>query len=308
MIFNTATSAISPNEIGDRIRQLFDFEVTKLPLRGPDNMTTPWYGLFRSDTGMSVGGSSVSSRYVPHSTDDVISLVESAAAAFKGDVKLTCAFRDGHHVSVAPADDTRRTIYGTRDNIFPRIVISAGYNGSPFRAHMGYYRDLCDNLSILRTVQGTSVTIRHTKSLRDKMDRLLYLFNGLHKGWTTLGETIAHLENQTVDLNQFLLDVYGTPKEDSKVSKSRHKKRIEKIIQRVSDERHMSGREPLISPIRRTPLVSAWEAYNAVQGYAQHVTPRKGRREKTKFERIIMATSDRYVKAAESLAMSVTYV
>ena len=155
MMFNRTSSTIAPNQIGDTLREIFNFGVEKFPLRGPDNMVTPWYGLFRTDLGVSVGPTSVSSRYEPHTTDDVISLVESAAAAFDDDVKLTCAFRDGHHVSVAPADDARRTIYGTRDNIFPRIVISAGYNGSPFRAHMGYYRDLCDNLSILRTVKPT---------------------------------------------------------------------------------------------------------------------------------------------------------
>ena len=163
---------------------------------------------------------------------------------------------------------------------------------------MGYYRDLCDNLSILRTVKGTSVTIRHTKSLRDKMDDLLYLFTGLREGWTSLGQTIEHLDSQTVNLREFLLDIYGTPKENSKSSETIHLKRIESIFRRVSRERLQSGREPM-----KHFEVSAWEAYNAVQGYAQHDTPRRGRT-KSNFERAILATSDRYVKAAESLAMS----
>ena len=61
------------------IRQRYDFTVDKLPLRGPDNLNTPWYGLFRSDIGQPVGGGSVSERYMPHTTDDIVALVEAAA-------------------------------------------------------------------------------------------------------------------------------------------------------------------------------------------------------------------------------------
>ena len=55
----------------------FDFEVMKLPLSGADNHYTPWYGLFRDDTGDYVGSGSISERYVPHTSDDVCALVEA---------------------------------------------------------------------------------------------------------------------------------------------------------------------------------------------------------------------------------------
>jgi hypothetical protein len=71
MITNKS-SVISPNQISEFIRNAFDFSVIKLPLSGPDNMKTPWYGLFRDDLGESVGGSSVSQRYEPHRTSDVV--------------------------------------------------------------------------------------------------------------------------------------------------------------------------------------------------------------------------------------------
>ena len=45
----------------------FSFSVDKFPLYGPDNMATPHFGLFKSDSGECVG-KSVSARYVPHTT------------------------------------------------------------------------------------------------------------------------------------------------------------------------------------------------------------------------------------------------
>ena len=60
----------------DSVKAAFDFSVDKFPLAGPDGMTTPWYGLFRSDNGRVVGNGSVTDRYVPHSSDDVMALTE----------------------------------------------------------------------------------------------------------------------------------------------------------------------------------------------------------------------------------------
>jgi hypothetical protein len=65
-------------------------------------MKTEWYGLFRSDNCNPVGTGSVTSRYTPHQTDDVIALVEAAQEAFEGEVSVKCHFRDGHFVAVEP--------------------------------------------------------------------------------------------------------------------------------------------------------------------------------------------------------------
>jgi len=48
--------------------------------------------------------------------------------------------------------------------------------------------------------------------------------------------------------------------------------------------------------------VSAWEAYNAVQGYVQHDASRKG--SPSDFSRIIGASRDMSVKKAETLALA----
>jgi hypothetical protein len=50
-------------------------------------------------------------------------------------------------------------------------------------------------------------------------------------------------------------------------------------------------------------VVSAWEAYNAVQGYTQHDASRKGNA--TNFDRILLASRDKNVRMAEELLLSV---
>ena len=51
-----------------------------------------------------------------------------------------------------------------------------------------------------------------------------------------------------------------------------------------------------------TKMVTAWEAYNAVQGHAQHDSTRRG--EVESFGRILLASRDKFVKRAEELAIA----
>ena len=52
--------------------------------------------------------------------------------------------------------------------------------------------------------------------------------------------------------------------------------------------------------------VSAWEAYNAVQGHARHDATRRTRKGETitSYDRVLLASKDRYVLAAEKLAVA----
>jgi hypothetical protein len=130
------------------------------------------------------------------------------------------------------------------------------------------------------------------------MNDLLQTFDNLKNGWSNLTETIEHLQNREVQLSEFLIDVYGTPEEDSKRSVTIHRNRIEAIFKRVTRERWQSGR-----PAMNGFVVSAWEAYNAVQGYTQHDASRKGNA--TNFDRILLASRDKNVRMAEELLLSV---
>ena len=293
---------VSISSLSDKVSQAFNFEVVKLPLFAPDNQPTGYYGLFRDDkigTDAVVGSGSVTKRYVPHTTEDVLALVEAASNVFEGEVSLQCHFNHGHYVSVRPSREYRREVYGNADAVWPDIWIKAGYNMTAFEGAIGTYRDLCDNLAMMKMVKGTSVSIRHTSSLRDKMTDLIDTFGQLKQGWDNLVNVIDHLQNREVELTQFLLDIYGTPDETSKNAVTHHKNRIEKILKRIQRERFQSGRQSLAATAGK---VSAWEAWNGVQGFAQHDCSRKNK--PTGFQRALLASRDRYVKRAEEQLLS----
>lgn len=292
---------LTPEQIGDTVRNHFDFEVVKLPLFAPDNLHTGVMGLFRNDNGKFVGGNSKSKSYTPHTSEDVAVLAESASKAFNNEVKINCHWRDGHYVKVTPPDSYRRSIFGTSDNIFPHLMIEAGYNDRPFIASLALGRDVCRNLQIFHTTDiNLSVRIRHTQSLRDKMDDLVLEMSGLREGWEDLTQMVRRMESRKVALADFLNEVYKQPPTDaSDLAVKNHRKRTEAIFDRVMRERRKTGRDPLT----RDYIVSAWEAYNAVQGYTQHDKNR--RNNPSDFDRVLLASRDIDVRKAEELALSV---
>lgn len=280
----------------DSVKAAFPFSVDKYPLSGPDGMRTDLYGLFRSDNAEHVG-KPCSKNYVPHQSDDVVALVEAAGQAFEGLGETRCTFKNAHHVCVSPSLEDRRAIFGTADNIFPRFMIRGGYDGRGFLATMGFYRDACDNLAMLRQVEGTSVSIRHGSGLREKMDDLIQTFSVLKESWATLGDVITELQSRELKMPEFLDQVYGQPDEDSKRSKTIHKNRTQAIFRRLSRERFRTGRHVMDTEFK----VSAWEAYNAIQGYVQHDASRKG--SPNDFDRVIAASNDQHVRKAEKITM-----
>lgn len=284
--------------VADRVRAAFPFTVDKFPLQGPDGMRTPFYGLFKSDDGTAVGYGSVSDRYEPHTTEDINALVEAAGTAFGGVADVRCHFDHGHYVTVQPTKEQRLAVYGTKDNVFPRIVIDAGYGGQAFKASLGLYRDACRNMMILRQAEGTNVAIRHTSHLRLQMDELIATFASLEAGWGNLSLVVQQMQNREVRMVEFLNAIYGEPKSDEGRSVTMHKNRTEAIFRRLTSERMVTGRGPLGSDF----VVSGWEAFNAVQGYTQHDSIRRGR--PTEMERIVRALHDNRVAQAERLALT----
>ena len=291
-------STVNAETVAEIVKRNFNFSVDKFRLSGPDNMKTPFYGLFRSDDASSVG-QSCKAGYVPHTTEDVLALTEAAQCAFDNDVQVDCHFDNGHYLKISPNMEKRKSIFGTADNIFPRILINASYNGRAFRASMGWFRDLCMNMAEMKQISGTSVNIRHSTGLRGKMDALIAQFNTLKQSWGTLETVIEGLESHTVNLASFMTEVYGEPSTTEGRGLTIHQNRTEAIISRVISERQRSGR-PALTP--GNVQVSAWEAYNAIQGYSQHVATRKGN--PGSFARIIAANNDKAVLKAESLVLA----
>jgi hypothetical protein len=288
--------SVATAQIAAKVRETFNFSVDKFSLRGPEpSMKTPWYAMFRSDTGEAVGTGSVSARYVPHETDDVVALVEAAESAFGEVADVACGFRNGHYVSITPTKQQRLAVFGDRDAVVPRVLIHAPY-GSTFNATIGMYRDVCRNLAVLREVKATTVRIRHTHNLRPRMDQLIEDFSLLATGWRALTDRLHQMEQVSLNVADFLDGLYGQPKRESPRALTVHKNRTEAIIRRLARERVTVGRE--LGDLR---TATGYELFQAVQGYAQWDLKRKGK--PSPFERIILASTDNTVRQAERLAI-----
>ena len=182
----------------------------------------------------------------------------------------------------------------------PRVLIRAGYDGESFRASLGYFRDVCNNMAMMSMVNGTSVCIRHTSGLRGKMDELIATFNTLKNSWSNLSDVVDQMQSREVQLVQFLDAMYPQPEGNaSSRATTVHKNRTEAIVRRVATERIRTGRPSMGNDFK----ISAWEAYNAVQGYVQHdAQARKGFT--GEFDRILRASNDATVRKAERLALA----
>ena len=292
------------SSIEDQVSESFPFEVKKLELSAPNNgleLKTPCFGLFRSDNGEFIGRSNnvVSKHYVPHNTEDLVALTEAASTVFDGDSQVKCYWRDGHYVNVIPSKEHRRAVYGTNDNVFPRLIIRAGYDGNAFSATMGMYRDACQNLQMLQSIKGITVNIRHSSNLRSKMNDLIEDFSNFNGKWEDIVETIEMMENRTVNFREFITNLYPPPNhETSQNEKTRWENRINMILGRLQREAAQTNRP---NP-NNLEVVTGWQAYNSISGFAQHDQSRK--KNPTMWDRIILASRDKMVSRAETLALT----
>lgn len=299
VVDGSAVVGVSPAEV---VQKAFDFTVDKLPLYGPDNLQTGFYGLFRSDTSEIVG-SPVTKKYVPHQTSSVIQLVEAATKAFDGTEDIQCHFNEGHYVTMAPSRAKRFEIFGTKDNIFPRVIIQAGYDGKSYRASLGLYRDMCQNMMIMRAVSEASVSIRHMSGLLPKIDSLVETFHSLGESWEKVTDYALAMEGKTVKISAFLDEIYGAPEKDSGRGATMHKNRTEAIVTRLLNERAYAQRGDIDLVNQEVTL---WEAYNAVQGYIQHDASKHGTH--TKMSRIVESFNSLQLSKVESVVSRIMSV
>lgn len=286
--------------IRETLVEAFPFTVDKFPLSGPDGMQTPHYGLFRSDTSTNVGNA-VGSGYTPHTLDDVATLTEAALAGFgsgNASPRMHCHWRDGHHVTIAPSDEHRQAIYGTKDNIFPRFIVSAGYGGTAFSASLGLYRDCCRNLAMLEPAgEHVSTKIRHTHSLRPRIAELVATFQRLAGKWSGIVDTARRLDDVEIELADFVSEVFPLANDASRRSNTNARNRTNAIARRIYRERQATDR-----PLGNLVHTTAWEAFNGVQGYVQHDMRRRGR--PTDIDRAITALDDVAVTRAMQHALA----
>ena len=292
------------SDIKDQVRSEFPFEVVKRPLvgslnEGGETVPTDWFACFRDDNFEPVGPGSVKDGYVPHTTEDVVTLVEAAIDGFaKGVTEIKTDFNNGHFVLVSPSSEYQRTVSG-RDIVFPRLLIQAGLGGSSsFRCTLGLYRSLCSNLEIFRTHKSFSVSIRHTRHLPNRIDDLRQSFAGLQEGWTDLEGVIDRAHQRKVDIAEILDRIYPQPSETaSSRSNTIHRDRTREIVSRLFRERDAGG-----YGLTETGKATAWELFNAVQGYQLHDAIQRGKR--SDLQRAILANNTPQVRRAEELLLA----
>jgi hypothetical protein len=290
------TFSQSRADLEAQVRKAFNFRVERRELFGPSGEQTGFYGLFRSDTNEIVAPSSVSDRYAPHQTEDVLRLFDATWEAFDGVANVSCHFNRGHYLSITPDKATRLNVYGTTDGIFPRLVIKAGYNGKPFSLEMGWYRDMCRNLARMTSVAGTSTSIRHTLSLEGKITDVIESFEQVRESWQALGDRVRAFESIRVEVPQFVAEVFGEPGESS-VAQGHAQRRLDSIAGRILRERVASGRGN-----GQSLTATGWEAFNGVQGYIQHDVRRNSK--PSQWDRMLLALDDPHVSKAEQVLLA----
>lgn len=236
---------------------------------------------------------SVKKGYVPHTRDDVATLCEAAQEAFGGKVKIATTFRNGHFVSIQPTDSYRRSVFGT-DTINPRLIIQAHCGGGSFKASLGWYRDVCRNLTWLRSVAVVSESIQHSSKLAAQHANLVDTFSIVAKGWESTGDFLAQMEQRQVRVNVLLAELMGTRPEDAGRGQTMFDKKIVAIDSILIRERMKLGKAA-----RPAMEATAWELFNAIQGYSQHQKSRKGK--PTDTMRAVIANNDPEVLKAERL-------
>lgn len=282
------------NSIAETIRNHFDFEVQKLRLNGPDNLRTPFFGLFRSDNGKCVGNA-VRSTYVPHQTEHVASLAEAAQMAFGEECMVSCHWDQGHIISVAPSQEYRVRVYGT-DSVWPRLISRCTYDGNALVNTLGMYRDRCRNLMLVQAV-GSSIysRIRHSSLMERKLDELADSFREILNSWEGSVNLARQMANRQVRLDEFVRSVYPIPEEATQRQLTNYENRVRAIFRRVQREINQEGRA-----LGDNYLVSAWDAFNGVQGYIQHDSRRKG--DVNQFQRALLSLEDNAVQRAFTVA------
>ena len=248
--------------VASTVAAAFPFSVDKLPLYGPENLPTPHYGLFKSDDGKCLR-TAVKQGYVPHSIDDVAAMAEAGALAFGNglDAKVKCSWGgNGHRVVIEPSDTFRRSVFRSTDNIFPRLIIKADF-GRSFTATCGMYRDLCDNLMMTSSVQKVTFKVRHTSSLRTKMDELISDFKQVGDRFDNVYELAVNLEQRRTNVLDFVARLYPVDDAASERAIEASKRRAKKIFQRLVSERERAGRDDSMSDEG-----SVWEITQAVLG------------------------------------------
>lgn len=293
------------SHVAKTVSDAFPFRVERFPLEGPDNLKTPHYGLFRTDQAECVGRA-VTNRYHPHQTSDVAVLADAAATAMEltaDNIDIQTGWDAGQIVTIGPSKAARTAMFDDGgDRVWPRIVIRARYDARAFIARAGMYRDVCKNLMLVRKISNCTVSINHGTAQFDKrIEAAVERFKQLDTRFADVASHVQRMQTVDVPAIEYVGDVLQVTPQSPK---SKH---VAAIIHRLRRELGMSSGDPFGEIDRNDDVavagvtVSAWSAYNAVQGWAQHEKTRRNVARGDWTARAYRALDDPIVRRAEAL-------
>lgn len=285
---------IDKSQLRDYVYTAFPHEVTKEKLVRPNGAETSHFGLFYGEEELP---KTFKANYTPHTRENIADTIGATMEAWGQDsVKVSTTFDRGHLLCIAPTDSYRRSVFGSAnnaDNVNPRLIIQASLDGKAWKSTMGWYRDVCNNLTWLASVAVATDTIRHSLLFSDRHADLVAKLEKISSSWEQTVEYLQAMEARKLETAAVLLKLYGERPEEGR-GKTTYDQKIAAILDIVRDER-----VKLEKPNRDIEQVTAWELYNAIQGHCQHAKTRHNSEHFGYMEKVAKCATDTEVLKAE---------
>lgn len=286
--------------------------VSKIPYTNPHpdflGSKTGVYGCFRDDTGEPLGGI-VKENYVLPTRDQLVQVSMAACQAFDGmDVDVQASmYKASYQCTIKPTADFRREVF-QGDTVCPLFQVSLNFAGTGTdNIHMGMFRDACDNLMMMRTLSSWTKKIRHSSSHNRLFEKAVTDCNSLAGDFDNFVERAQQLQQTEVNMQEMVESIFADRIKDNKASKQL-KSALREIFERYNDEAEASDIQKI--GVDGNWVANGWLAYNALQGYYQHDSPRRkvNNAEIDSYQRALKASDQIEVNAAEKYLLDAVSV
>ncbi len=294
-------SIMDMSEVDAYLEDAFDFDVIKRRMYDPDMKTTPHYGLekFHSVSKREWLPHTFKEGYIPHTLDHVKNLVRAYEYAVGSIGDVQCAWDNAHVVVLRSLPGHSVDING--HVVEPTMMIRAGYDSTAVVSRLGLFNHVCANgLFNLDRDRSMSTRITHNAMMEGRIETLARSIEGLSDRVEEAVGAVRTASTVNVSLSEFVREVYPLSTDASSRTRYNYESRVESIMMRVIRERAIRGFSLL--ECSGNPKVSAFDAYNAIQGYEQHQARRKNVKNTT--ERMVRAVDNKFVRKAASLAFA----
>ena len=142
-----------------------------------------------------------------------------------------------------------------------------------------------------------SESIQHSSNFSNRRDELVEQFEIVAKGWESTVDFLKSMDDRQIRVSALLAELMGDRPDTEGRGQTMFDRKVAKIDSILVRERMKTGKMA-----RPAGEATAWEAYNAIQGYSQHEKTRKGN--PTLIDRAVIAGGDPEVSKAEKLLFS----